>query len=50
MKKVITVIICSLFLSGCLITSVVGAAATVAGAAVSTAVGVVDAVTPDIID
>lgn len=48
MKKIIILTICSLFLSGCLVTSVVGAAASVAGTAVSTAVGVVDAVTPDV--
>lgn len=46
MKKLVKIVIISgagLILSGCLVTTVVGGA-------VGTAVGVVDAVTPDIID
>ncbi|AHG87105.1 hypothetical protein F544_18770 [Bibersteinia trehalosi USDA-ARS-USMARC-190] len=50
MQKLIFLITSTCLLSGCLVTSVVGAAASVAGAAVSTAVTVVDAVTPDIKD
>lgn len=49
MKKLI-LFISTLLLSGCLVTSVVGAAASAAGAAVSTTINVVDAVTPDITD
>lgn len=43
MKKVLFLALSSLLLSGCLVTSVVGGV-------VGTAVDVVDAVTPDIID
>lgn len=41
--------VCGL-LSGCLVTTVVGAATSAVGTAVSTAVGIVDTVTPDIVD
>lgn len=41
--KTVAVLACSLVLSGCLVTSVVSGV-------VGTAVGVVDAVTPDILD
>lgn len=49
MKLVALFAICST-LSGCLVTTVVGAAASAVGTAVGMAVDVVDAVTPDITD
>lgn len=48
MMKIASVFVLSLFLSGCLVTSVVGAAASAASTAVGAAVSVVDAVTPDV--
>lgn len=41
---------CILSLSGCLVTTVVGGAVSAVKTTVSTAVDVVDAVTPDILD
>lgn len=48
-KFVLIATACSM-LSGCLVTSIVGAAVSATTTAVGAAVSVVDAVTPDIID